>query len=262
MQDAYTVPSKVYVGDRASLVLPLPGFFGDGNTKIISEYSSEDIDIHQVMLERRPTGIFLTVEFSAYTPGVLELPPIEIAGRIFSGLRVEISSILSPDESGLVLSGPALPLAIPGSSLLVFGTMSVIILSLLLASWALLWGRKRLRGWFAAWKRKRLLGAMRVTERRLRRALGKGVDRRRILDTLSVEFRNFLTWFTGENYRVMTAAEICRFNTKEALVPDGAVLGSFFTQCDSIRFNGSEIGSDETLTLLDDLRQFLAEIAV
>jgi hypothetical protein len=116
---AYTIPLKVYVGDRASLVLPLPGITGNRDAKISMDYipPSADIDIHHITLEQRPGGSFLTIEFSAYTPGILELPPITIAGEIISGLTIEISSILDPDESGITLSGPAMPLAIPGASL-------------------------------------------------------------------------------------------------------------------------------------------------
>ncbi|MDR0290825.1 MAG: hypothetical protein LBI06_07815 [Treponema sp.] len=258
----YMVPSKVYVGDRASLVLPLPGVTGDINAKISLgpdvdfSYFSTNIEIHQIAIERRPTGSFLTIEFSAYTPGILELPPLDIGGEIVSGLQVEISSILASDESGTVLSGPALPLAIPGTSLLIYGTVSSLLLITLLAAWALLWGRKRMNGWFAVLKRKRLLVLMAGTEKRLHRALIKGAACREILDNLSMEFRGFLALFTGENYRAMTAAEIGRLG-----VLNSEFLGSFFDRCDGIRFRGGEIDADETLVLLDDLRRFLAEAA-
>jgi hypothetical protein len=259
-QDAYMVPSKVYVGDRASLALPLPGVVAD--IKINPGIpASPDMIIHQVSLERRPGGSLLVVEFSAYTPGVLELPPLEIAGEIFSGLRVEISSILSADESDTVLSSPALPLAIPGTSLLIYGTISAAVLLILLAVWVLLWGRRRMEGWLAAWRRKRLLASMLGMERRLRRALAKGVPRRDILDILSTEFRKFLACLTGENCRAMTAEEIGRL---EELGEDGMnreFLGGFFSQCDEIRFSGGEINGEQTLAMLGDLRRFLAGLA-
>jgi hypothetical protein len=143
--DAYMVPPKVYVGDRASLVLPLPGLAADAKISLEQlPSSSADLMIHQVALERRPSGSFLTIEFSAYTPGALELPPFEIGGKIYSGLKIEISSILSADESGMVLSGPASPLALPGTSLLVYGTISAAIFLMLLAIWSRVWGRKRI----------------------------------------------------------------------------------------------------------------------
>jgi hypothetical protein len=252
------VPPKVYVGDRASLVLPLPGLATDAKISLEQIPSSADLMIHHIALERRPSGSFLTIEFSAYTPGTLELPPFEIEGEIFSGLSVEISSILSADESGMVLSGPALPLALPGTSLLIYGTISTTILLMLLAIWALVWGRKRIKNWLSAWKRKRLLVSMMATEKRLHKALAKGVPRREILDILSIEFRSFLTHLTGENYRAMTAAEIGLLKTLgEETVMGNEFLGRFFNDCDTLRFSGREIDGDETLAMLGDLRGFI-----
>jgi len=255
LSGAYMVPSKVYVGDRASLVLPMPGVAADAviNSGIIS---SPDIIIHHAAIERRPGGNFLTVEFSAYTPGILELPPLEIAGEIYSGIKIEISSILSSDESAMVLSGPALPLAIPGTSLLIYGTMSAAILLVLSAIWTLFWGHRRMKSWLAAWKRKRLVISMIRTEKRLRKALTKGAVRREILDTLSTEFRVFLSCFTGENCRAMTAAEIGCLSDM-----NGEFLGGFFSHCDALRFSGGEINGAQTLEMLGDLRRFLAEMA-
>jgi hypothetical protein len=259
---AYMVPSKVYVGDRANLMLPLSGITGNEEINTRHIPSSPDIDIHHVALERRPGGSFLKIEFSAYTPGTLELPPFDIGGEIFSGLSIEISSILESDESGMVLSGPTLPLAIPGTSLLIYGTISAGILLILLTIWVLFRGRTQMKGWLAVLKRWLLLVSMLDLEKRLRKMLAKGTACREILDVLSTEFRNFLACFTGENCRAMTAVEIGRLNDRggKVAVPDGKFLGNFFSRCDSIRFSGAEINSDETLAVLGDLRRFLAEM--
>jgi len=268
MSEAYMVPSKVYVGDRASLVLPLPGIAGNKELNIMQvPFYSPDIDIHHVVLERRPTGNFLKIEFSAYTPGILELPPFDIGGEIVNGLTVEISSILESGESGMVLSGPALPLAIPGTSLLIYGTISAGILLMLLTIWVLFRGRTQIKGWLAAWKRRWLLVSMLDTEKNLRKALtrgnAQGATCRQILDTLTIEFRNFLACFTGENCRAMTAVEIGRLKDREGgggSVPDGEFLGKFFSRCDGIRFSGAEISNDEILAMLGDLRHFLVTL--
>jgi len=258
---AYMVPSKVYVGDRASLMLPLSGVTGheEIDTRLIP--SSPDIDIHHVALERRPGGSFLKIEFSAYTPGILELPPFDILGKYFSGLNIEISSILEPGEEGMVLSGPALPLAIPGTSLLIYGSISAGILLIMLTIWVLFRGRAQVKGWLTAWKRGWLLITMIDMERRLRKALAKETSCREILDILSTEFRNFLACFTGENCRAMTAMEIGRLSGGGGgAVPDSKFLGNFFSRCDGIRFSGAEISNDETLAMLGDLRRFLTAL--
>jgi len=255
LSGAYMVPSKVYVGDRATLVLPMQGVAA--NAVINTETTfSPDIIIHHAAIERRPGGNFLIIDFSAYTPGNLELPPLEIAGEIFGDIKIEISSILAADESAMVLSGPALPLAIPGTSLLIYGSMSAVILLALLGIGGLFWGRKRMKGWLAAWRRRRLIASMMRTEKRLRRALAKGAVRREILDSLSTEFRGFLARFTGENCRAMTAAEIAKLANM-----DGVFLGGFLSHCDTIRFSGDTINGSQALEVLGDLRRFLAGLA-
>jgi hypothetical protein len=263
LSGAITVPSKVYVGDRASLVLSLPGLAADkysGTSPGQLSSLSPDIDIHQITVERRPGGSLLTIEFSAYAPGVLELPPINIDGETISGLKIEISSILSSDESGMTLSAPALPLAIPGTSLLIYGSISSAILLMLLTIWILFRGRERMETWLAAWRRKRLLALMQGTERRLRRALLRGVNCRQILDTVSTEFRDFLSRFTGINYRAMTAAEIGWLANAGEGIADAVSLGAFFSHCDGTRFSGREINNDETLSMLGDLKSFLTAL--
>jgi hypothetical protein len=255
---AIMIPPKVYVGDKAVIVLPLPGYIIKPDSETASVVSaSADIDIHRAVLERRPVGSRLTVEFTAYAPGVLELPPIVIAGEVFSGLKIEISSVLEHGASGSVLSGPALPLAIPGTSLLVYGTIISIILSLSLTFWVLFWGRKRIKGWLASWKKKRLLFDMLGIEKRLRKTLAKGDDTcRNILDALSGEFRSFLSHFTGERCRAMTALEFANIESRI----NREFLKDFFRRCDGIRFSGMEINRNDAMSMLDDLKQFLAAL--
>jgi len=259
---AYMVPPKVFVGDRASLVLPLPSSFVPADAEIGAGRipPSRQIDIHRVALERRPSGSRLVVEFAAYAAGLIDLPPISIAGETFTGLKVEISSILEPGESGMVLSGPAQPLAIPGTSLLVYGTVCASILGLLLALWAVLWGRGQMGDWLSAIKRRWLLIAMWGVERRLRRELARGAARREILDKLSSEFRSFLSYFSGKNCRAMTASEFSGtaiFDGYPHMPGKELFLGGFFGRCDGIRFSGGEIGEDATLALFADVKSFL-----
>jgi hypothetical protein len=260
----FMVPSTVYVGDRATLILPLPGFTikeesSETAAAVLADLASAsgDIDIHRVFIERRPVGSRLTVEFTAYAPGILELPSIVIAGEVLSGIKIEISSILEHDPSGKVLSGPALPLPIPGTSLLVYGSVISILFCLSLAFWVLIWGRKSIKGWLAAWERKRLLAGMRGIEKRLRKTLVREDDTyRNILDALSSEFRGFLSCFTGEHCRAMTASE---FTNIESGI-NREFLKDFFKRCDGVRFRGEEINKDDALSMLNDLKQFLAEL--
>jgi len=259
--EAFMVPSMVYVGDRASLILPLPGFAVKEDSESASIVSpSAGIDIHRALIERRPVGSRLTIEFTAYAPGILELPSIIIAGETFSGLKIEISSILE-SGGGKVLSGPAPPLAIPGTSLLVYGTIFSILCCLSIALWVLFWGRKNIKSWLAAWEKKRMLTGMISIEKRLRKALARGDDTyRNILDALSREFRRFLAHFTGSHCHAMTASEFDNIEFEIEAV-GGEFLKDFFRRCDGSRFSGNEINKNDAMSMFDDLKQFLAVLS-
>jgi len=271
-ETAHTIPGTVFVGDRAVLIVPLRGFSGQGDFELEAARlpSSPDVDIHRVALELRPGGGRLVVEFSAFATGVLELPGFELAGESFGGLSVEISSVLAPFEQP-VLSPPAMPLAVPGTALLVYGTIAALVSALLLASLASLRGRALIRNALSAWRRRRMFAAMLSVERRLRKALAKGAEPREIMDELSAEFRAFLAGLSGENCRAMTSAEIGGLDARRLLRPgdprlqasgcglsESRFLGSFFSRCDGSRFSGRAVDTDETLAMIDELRGFVA----
>ena len=259
----HTIPGTVFVGDRAILIVPVWGFPGQGDTELPPAQlpGSRDVDIHRVALERRPGGNRLAVEFVAFAPGILELPPIEVAGETFEGLTVRISSVLGPSEPP-ILSPPALPLAVPGTALLVYGTIAAIVLSLLFASLVSLKGPLWFRGLLIAWRRRRMISAMLGAERRLRKALAKGAAPRPVLDELSGEFRAFLSGFSGENCLAMTAREIGRLpppRTPDGRVEywDGEFLERFFARCDRVRFSGRAVGGNDALEIMGELGGFL-----
>ena len=271
------VPPKVYVGDRASLIVPLTvSSLSNVELPHSSFPVSPDIDFHRIATERRPGGSSLVVEFSAYTHGLLEIPSFEIAGEVFKGLKIDILSILGNDSTDTILSGPSSPLAIPGTGVLIYGTLSAVILSIILTLWVFLRGRVLMKDWLNIWRRKRLIATMKRIEKNLRKAVEKNADLREILTMLSTEFRSFLSFLTGENCRAMTDREIGRlmsahsaaqnasqntrqpvFQTENGGTSDGVFLEDFFSRCDGFRFRGNVINGGETLALLDDLRSYL-----
>ncbi|MCL2138570.1 MAG: hypothetical protein FWH41_03460 [Treponema sp.] len=269
---AYLLPSKVYVGDRASYVLPIPQFMGK------EAYTLElpkdkfpqmpELDIHSIRLEGGPRGGRFVLEFTAFVPGIIQLPPIYLSSNIldsltsesFDSLAIEISSILDMDNSDLVLSGPALPLAIPGTSLFIFSVIGTILLLLVLSLWISLRGRKKIRIWAAAWQRRKLFASMLKTEKRLRKALACETEIRFILDALSAEFRRFLSGLTGENCTAMTAGEIGLLEplSQAPNVPGSSFLKKMFSNCDTVRFSGGKISAHAALEMLDGVKNYIA----
>jgi hypothetical protein len=257
---AFMIPRIVYVGDEAALVLPLAEHSHETYDVVLSAQSpnlpnSQNIDFHKITLERRLSGNRLVIEFTAFAPGILELPEIEIDGEYFSGLTVMINSIIDTAVSAPGLSRPASSLAMPGTAVMLYGIMAASTGTFLLVLWFVLKGRRYLQIMIERWKHWRLFVSFRNTERHLHKLLLKGGNKRDVLDRLSAEFRVFLSFFTGVNCRSMTAREF-EFMPKI----DSYFLGNFFRRCDTFRFSGADTDSKDILGLLDDLRHFVAEL--
>ncbi|MDR2543628.1 MAG: hypothetical protein LBC80_09330 [Treponema sp.] len=265
------IPQQIYVGDSATLILALPDTeqnvsqteLNDIVLTPLSGYlpSDPNIDFHKITLERRVTGNRLLIEFSAFTPGVLELPVIEIGDEYFIGLTVTVSSLIN-DRSSHILLGAAAALTIPGTALMLYSLLAFVVFLILFTILFLLKGRKFINKLRQGWKYYWLFSSIRKIEKQLRMAILKDVDKRIILDKLSDEFRIFLSNLIGINCRAMTAVEFELSANDEKLsylqnpvnLPDYA---DFFRTCDVLRFSGADIDSQKIVQLLDDLKNIL-----
>ncbi|MDR3019396.1 MAG: hypothetical protein LBU66_00660 [Treponema sp.] len=252
--NAQLIPHRIFVGDPAVLIISLPAASGAGlQTITLTNLSDDfpyhpDIDFHRITLERRVTDSRVLIEFTAFVPGTLEFPVIEIGGEYFYGLSVTVNSIIDSRQP-LVLSGAASTLSMPGTAALLYGTLIGIVFFILLTVWFFIKGRKLIQVWIDKWNRWRLFSSIRNMEKRFYREVVKGGDKRLILDKLSEQFRIFLSVLSGHNCRAMTASE---FATMEP-----ATLHHFFNTCDELRFSGGNIDSENVLQLLTELRNFI-----
>jgi hypothetical protein len=241
------------VGDTGRLVVPLKLTGIEG--AVIQGANlprTEDLVISRVELERRGTITRLLVDFEAYAPGRMALPPIEIASHTFSGLEVTITSILSGEQRGMVLSEPAKPLAAPGTAVMIYGTILGIICLLLALTLGGFWGKTRLRNFGERIRRRRVIRAMGRTIKRLR---GAGGGEGEILEALSGEFRTFRGILTGTNCRAMVPREFLALpalGSGDALSPEA--LSDLFRRCDTLRFSGAGIEREAVFTLLDEFK--------
>ena len=255
----YTIPRQIFVGDPAIFVVPLPAsnenYPDTAITPQTPGFPKHDyIDFHKITLERRVNASRLLIEFTAFAPGTLELPIIEINGRFFPNLAVTVDSIIDT-RNALTLSAPASSLAMPGTALLLYGGMAAVIFLIIFSVWFAVKGGKLIEIWKEKWKRWRLFSSIRNTERRLYKLVLKGVDKRSILDTLSQEARDFLSVLTGVNCRSMTAREFINLPL-ETEEENAGFLENFFASCDKLRFSGGGIKAQDIFTLLENLRKF------
>jgi len=262
---AYLVPRIIYVGDPASFVLPLPASSQDEDF-VITSYDTDllpsdpYIDFHRIILERRVTGSRLIIEFTPFAAGVLELPDIKIGNDCFSGFTITVNSLID-SRSAPVLSSSASALAMPGTAAMLYGSMAVIVIIILTSLWFIFKGRAAIVKIREKLKRRRLFKSLKNTEKNLYKLVLKGAEKRKILDKLSAEFKNFLSIFTGHNCRAMTAREFTEFFSqlpRQLLAQEDSAsfLGKFFRRCDELRFSGSEIDAQAVVNLLSELHNF------
>jgi hypothetical protein len=283
---SYLIPQTVFVGDRGRLVVPLEPVFLKVPPLVIQEpvfpSPPADLKVHRIELEHRGENPRLLIDFIAYAPGELILPPIEIPlppgleistlpsrpGYVrFTPLRLTVASILTGEA--LVLSPPASPLAVPGTALIIYGTVAALILLILGVIGGRLRGGGLLRRWGKGWRRRRLIALLKNMLRRLKRDLlrvkpglpGTG----ELFGRVSGEFRSFLGLFTGVNCQALTAGEFLGFPF--AAFPgegdpsfSGSFLRDLFRRWDGLRFSGRDITGKELLGVLEELLAFLAAL--
>jgi hypothetical protein len=260
---SYLVPQTVFVGDPGRLVLPLSPLFGGVKAEVLDDPEAlprlGELTLTRVELETRGELPRLLVDFTAFVPGSIELPPIEIASLSFKGLRVNIASILEAEGNSRVLSGPAAPLAAPGTGLLLYGAIFGLILFGILLTAGGIRGIPGFARWLKASRRRRLIRSMTRVLRQLRNRVIKGPPggEGEALARFSAEFRVFLGLFLGMNCRAMTAGEFRPLLAQDLGNPlSGLFLCDLLRRCDALRFGGGAVESGEALAVFDTARVF------
>jgi hypothetical protein len=255
----------VFVGDAGRLVLPLGPVFAGVKGAVVEAPEAlprvKDLVISRIELENRGISPRLLIDFVAYAPGIIDLPPVKIASFTFTDMRVRIASILEAEGNSPVLSGPAAPLSAPGTPALIYGAVLGGILFFLLLITGLLWGLP----WFRLCReeaRRRL--ALRTMDRILRQQRNnllkrKAGEEKLILMRISSEFRSFLALVTGRNCRALVPREFIGLplppSGEEAL--SGRFLAGIFRDCDTLRFRGGVVEEAAVLGLMDRIKVFV-----
>jgi len=173
----YLIPQIIFVGDRGRFVVPVGRAFARVEAFVWDKPEmlpqTPDLVIHRIELERQGTGSRFLIDFTPYAPGALSIPPIEFPSQDVSllGLEVQVASILdsslSEIASQMALTEPAPPLAVPGTSLLVYGTLTLLLFLLAMGIVASFWSRRHLKDFLERLRRKLLLKKMMRFLRRL-----------------------------------------------------------------------------------------------
>jgi hypothetical protein len=251
----YLIPQIVFVGDRASLIVPLGSADTNVQPKTIDlPETPDDVVLHNITLEQRKGGAMqLVIEFTAYRPGDIAFPVIRVPGLSdVTGLKTTIASLLEP--SSMTLSAPAAPLLAPGTASLIYGSVTVIILFLIFGIGMRLFWTNRFINVRKNLLRRYLLIHIKLCIAKLRKQAEKhdGADGA-VLDLLSAEFRRFLTRFTGIDCLAMSAAEF-------AGLDHGIPLSVMFRRWDTFRFNVERASHADITGALDDAYAYVNDL--
>jgi len=268
----YLVPQTIFVGDSGRLVVPLGRAFARITPFILDVPEklpeTPEIMIRRLELERRGGATRLLIDFVPYAAGTLSLPDLEIQSPgegteplVLSGLEVQVASILNPSQ--MTLSGPASPIAAPGTSFLIYGTIVFVILFLGLGIGISLWGRRHFRELWEMFRRRRLIKAMTKFMRCLRQecTLEKEGDAGYYLSLLSKEFREFLSLFSGINCRSLTPGEFLGLPLSQTALALGPVyLCWLFQNWETLRFSGQKMEMAEMFMALDEIERLITAL--
>jgi hypothetical protein len=268
----YLVPQTIFVGDSGRLVVPLGQTLAGISPFIVDTPEklpeTHELVVRRLELERRSGVSRLLIDFIPYAAGVLELPGLEIytsteegESLVFTGLEVQVASILTPSD--MALSGPAPPMAIPGTSFLIYGTILILLLVLCLGIGATLWSRRHFKNLLEMFRRRRLLRAMNKFLRCFRQecSFEKGGNEGYYLSVLSGEFREFLSLFSGINCRSLTPGEFLELPLSQSALALGPVhLSWLFKTWDTLRFSGSTMEMADIFNALDEIEKLISAL--
>jgi hypothetical protein len=236
-EDAFLIPQTVFVGDEGRLVVPLAGSVplnASSNVILTGPLPfNENIVVKQVEIDVRANR--LLIDFMAFKPGVVEIPPIETVE--LPPLTVNIASILERDGYSITLSPPENPLAAPGTFALITGGTAAFIALAALVVFLVRYGPKNFKMLFEKIRVRALVYAAKRAILKTQAALTVGrIDAKDGITAVGKAFKTFLSALYRQNYDVYSA---------EDFLSDGSFSGDeayrIFAACDKLRFSPARI---------------------
>jgi hypothetical protein len=249
----FLVPQTVFVGDEGRLVVPLAGTFplsvGQANVVITDRLPfNENIIVKRVEIDIRAKQFLL--DFTAFKPGVLEIPQIDAVDAIkaikLPPLKVEIASILEREGYSITLSPPEKPLAAPGTFALIIGGTAVFIVLIAATIFLIVYGPKHFRLLLEKLRVRFLMDKTKRAIMKIQNALvASRIGTKEGATAVGVAFKAFLGALYRKDYAAYSAED---FLADTSFSGDAAYC--IFALCDNLRFSPAYIEQDAVKALV------------
>jgi hypothetical protein len=264
--DTFLVPQTVFVGDEGRLVVPLAEMPAGQSNAVITDRLpyNENIIVKRVEIDVRAKQ--LLIDFVAFRPGVLEIPPIggigetnataasdaiDTTGAIASielpPLKVEIASILEREGYSIILSPLERPLAAPGTFALVSGGTAALVALAAAVVFLAVKGPKRFHRIFEKVRVRLLILRTKRAIQKTQNALVSGrIGAKEGAAAAGAAFKSFLSAFYRKDYASYAAEDFL----SDALFCDDAAY-RVFAACDKFKFSPAPVEQDDIKAFIE-----------
>jgi len=234
------VPREVYVGDTAEFSFTATAFnsaLEDGSVFVIPPADfpvTADLDIESIVIARRGDTSSITVRFVPWTAGIIKLPSITLKKIAVSPPPFRISSIV--EKTGRkALEPPRSPLLVPGTTLLLYVFIALVIAAVAALVFAGVKIRRFLSGLSSGWASGRRI---RILTRELA-ALSRSTGKKEMLvwyGEFSAAVRRYLGDLAEGKPLAFFPLTVTELLSSIVDAPDS--LGELLFRVDAIRFSG------------------------
>jgi hypothetical protein len=259
----FLVPAKVFVGDRAQLFVPVTPIIGDTRRTLTIDTAerlpqSDQLRLYKLTLEYQGNKSYIIIDFSAYTPGLVEFPPLSLGPYNLESQQVYIASVLNEQPETMSLSPLEPALLVPGTLILVYTGVFIIILLVVVTLLFVFRGKNIVSRWKENYQKKTSTKRLQRTLKRLESLLDRPVD---FYTMLSTELRRFLSTQTGIDFFPLTGQDLTmmtlplNFSREEI-----NFLSHLLRTGDTVRFGNEPAEAQQLKETIQAVKEFIASL--
>jgi len=257
------VPPTVFVGDRARLVLTMVPKAALGNQSRIIDVvdklpQSKALHLLRIELDPRGKNPRILIDLIPFESGRLTVPSFEIGPYLVSKQTMNVASVLENSTSGMVPAPLEEPMLVPGTRLLLYGSIVMVVFFVTLIAAILFWGSawyRLVQVWF---HKRRVRGHLKQNLLRIEQNLSKGIlPSSGDVGNLIFLLRSYMEQVSGFPCLAKTGWELSAGAGSSPFPELVLQLGNLVTFSDALRFSGKVAQVGEIQQLCTDCRRLM-----